>query len=151
MPGYKTHLVGGLVSFVVALTVLYKLTGMHVSFLAALGWFFWCILGALFPDIDVKSKGQGFMYPIILFALLFLLYKNKIIAFTVLSIASLLPLVVNHRGLFHSPIFLIGLAVVSALYASKFFVTTDFYMMQIAFFSLGALSHILLDRYTSAH
>ena len=151
MPGYKTHLVGGLVVYAVGLAALYKLTGMHISFLAALGWFFWCILGALFPDIDVKSKGQGFMYPLILFALLFLLYKNKIIAFTVLSILSLVPLVVNHRGLFHSPIFLIGLAALSAFYASRFFVTTDFYMMQILFFSLGAISHVVLDRYTSAH
>lgn len=149
MPGYKTHLAGGLVTFAGALSALHKLTNVQISFFAALSWFFLCILGALFPDIDVKSKGQSFMYPIILFVLLFLLYKNQILAFSILSVASLLPLVVNHRGLFHNAIFLIGLAGISALYIHTLLVTTNFYMMHVLFFSLGTISHIVLDRYIS--
>ncbi len=150
MPGYKTHLVGGVVVYAIGIALLNAVSSAHVTFVTALGWFFWCILGALFPDIDVKSKGQGFIYPFILLALLFFLYKSNIKEFMLLSICSLVPLVANHRGLFHNLFFIISLALVGALYVSNFFLSTHFYITQVAFFSIGAFSHILLDRYTVA-
>jgi len=150
MPGYKTHLVGGLVSFVVTFAIAYSFKQFAVSFPTALGWFFMCLFGALFPDIDVKSKGQGFIYPILLFILLLFLRAGNMVAFTLLSIASLIPLVANHRGLFHNYLFIVGCAVIGALCIGQFFFSSTLYLASVGFFCVGAGSHLFLDRYTVA-
>ncbi len=151
MPGYKTHLVGGLVSFVVTFAAAYSFQKFTVDFPTALGWFFITLFGALFPDIDVKSKGQGFIYPILLFVLLLFLKSGNMIAFTLVSIASLIPLVANHRGLFHNYIFIVGCAAVGAFCFNHYYHISLLHYASIAFFCIGAGSHLFLDRYTIAH
>jgi hypothetical protein len=73
MPSYRVHLIGGFLTY---LAVLQGIKHMDISgFVIAQGLLF-CLLGALFPDIDVKSKGQKIFYSILLCLLFWLLYKK---------------------------------------------------------------------------
>ena len=59
MPNYKGHIVGGTVTYLVVLQVIkHAQPNIHV----VLQGLVFCLLGSLFPDIDVKSKGQKIFY-----------------------------------------------------------------------------------------
>ena len=64
MPGYKGHIVGAALAFAGTLLVVSKT--YPPTPLTALQWFLLTILGALFPDVDIKSKGQGIFYRVVL-------------------------------------------------------------------------------------
>lgn len=147
MPGYRTHIGGAGCVYAVLLTFLYKILLFKVGPFRALEWFLSCVLGALFPDIDIKSKGQGIFYRVVLVLLCVLLYKNKFAEFILVSLLSFIPLLVHHRGLFHRPWFVIALPFFCALIISWYKPGTDIIILIDAlFFSFGALSHIYLDR-----
>jgi len=63
MPNYKGHLAGGVVTYCV---VLCALVGTAPSFMTAGEWLLFTLAGALFPDIDIKSKGQKYFYYLVL-------------------------------------------------------------------------------------
>lgn len=62
MPGYKGHLSGGLVVGCIAVggAVISGRLACTPLYLAGLMGF--CLLGALFPDVDTDSKGQNLFY-----------------------------------------------------------------------------------------
>ncbi len=64
MSGYRGHLVGGLVTFVALRNFLIPLTGHTIpqEFVCLI----LTLLGALFPDVDIKSKGQQVFYSLAL-------------------------------------------------------------------------------------
>lgn len=143
MPGYKGHLVGGALAFGV---VYYCTKSFCPSTITVFHWFFSSLAGALFPDIDVKSKGQKYGYWILLIAFMILIIENKLDILALLAPLSLIPMLVRHRGLFHRPWFVLLLplslwVIVSAFHPhwaqSLFFV--------ILFFISGAISHLWLD------
>ena len=143
---YKGHILGGVVAYVLTL---YTLKYLHYPLDAAhnIQWFLFCILGALFPDIDTKSKIQIWLYRLFFAIYLLLLILNpqpNLLIF--ISILALIPLIVHHRGIFHRLYFLIGLplGILGIIYATKphLFVESSFFAI---FFIAGALSHLLLD------
>lgn len=109
-------------------------------------WFIACIAGSLFPDIDVKSKGQKFFYCIMApFYLFFFAQGNLILCFFV-GLTALIPILCNHRGLFHSLWFI---ALFTGLWSMAILQWLPSYENQVVmatiFFLCGALSHLLLD------
>jgi hypothetical protein len=145
MPGYKGHIAGGSLLYALILYPLYYL--VHPSFYHAAEWFFFLIAGALFPDIDTKSKGQYLFYYAVAALLLFLFINRCYELAAVCGILALIPLLVHHRGLFHETWFVIMLPLTIAgiattcvpHYAAPIFIDA-------IFFIVGALSHLCLDR-----
>jgi len=151
MPGYRAHLacalgLYGIVLFLVGSTLQSWMVGL--GGLVAMG------AGALFPDIDIKSKGQHYLYRIyalILIIVLFFYWRystqmwiDLIICIALITIA---PMLARHRGITHSPPFImllgLGVWVIGAGLYPAHTATLFFYAVC---FMLGALSHVWLDK-----
>lgn len=144
MPNYKGHLVGGAVTFA-AIIVLMR--WYSCPWLKLAEWLAAMLAGALFPDIDVHSKGQKIFYRLLLLSLLVLLYQQKIMTFVILGTLAAVPLVVQHRGIFHHPWFIIACSFIPVMVVHWYWpgyakiVSAD-----ALFFCAGAFSHLILDR-----
>jgi len=143
VPGYKGHLVGGVVVYT---AMRYLLSGFSPSICTSFEWLAVCLVGSLFPDVDIKSKGQKIFYRILFGLSLFLLYNGNMLFLAWLGIAGLIPLVVGHRGVFHRMWFLSLLLLFSLfivkLYAPGF---VSIFFFDALFFFVGIISHIWLD------
>lgn len=145
MPGYKGHLVGGTVAFGIALYAIHN-TGHVFTHAQAVQWFASALAGCLFPDIDVKSKGQNLFYKAMLVLLLFMLFYGYRRPVVIVSLAAMVPMVVRHRGIFHRLWFLIGMPTSLALFlAASYPVYSSTIYYNTFFFILGAISHLWLD------
>ncbi len=107
MASYRGHIWGGLLFFVpfVILLVfgfeLYKqpLPNLIAQVAILLGI---TLLFALFPDIDIKSKGQRIFYIIFFCVDLLLIVSGHWREAAFLGLFAMLPLIVEHRGWTHS-------------------------------------------------
>lgn len=144
MPGYKGHIVGGVAIFVL---LLYMLESKCTTSSTALQWFGCTIAGALFPDIDVKSKGQKYFYWVVLAALMVLILFQKYELLAICGVVSITPMLCKHRGIFHEVWFVIAVPCVSWAALSMAYprYVESFFFLAI-FFIAGALSHLYLDR-----
>ena len=152
MPGYKAHVgfAACLYAVLLAVSGLVGKQSVTLSFYKALEWFLCTVLGALFPDIDIKSKGQILFYECMVALLFFLWWKECRYLFVIVAFLALLPLLVHHRGLFHRPWFVISMPLVSALIAGHFYPRLfDVFFVDACFFSIGALSHCFLDAFVT--
>ena len=148
MPNYKGHLVGGVVAYALFLGAFIGIT--KPSLLTASEWLFFTLAGALFPDIDIKSKGQKYFYYAVLLFFIVFAAQQKFEMLGCCSFIVMIPMLVRHRGIFHNPLFVIVVplcvwGIVSSLkpgLSHRFF-------LDILFFIVGALSHIWLDLGTS--
>lgn len=147
MPGYKGHLTGGLAAFGVtyaAITV--SKVVIITSIIPVAGWLLCTLAGSLFPDIDVKSKGQNYFYWFVLAALIYLTYQKQFMPLAFLSIAATMPMLVRHRGIFHNIWFLLGgLGALSYMLMLYMPIYQQAILMHTLFFLAGALSHVWLD------
>ena len=111
--------------------------------------FFLCLIGAMAPDIDIKSKSKTFIYaliiPVDLVLILFMYYR----AAAIIGFFALLPNVVRHRGGLHTikaAIFLPApLLIIPVLLTGKLEVRqlgVSYYLAA----SLGYISHLVADR-----
>ncbi len=145
MPEHKTHL---FVGFLVYVAVLYL-----VLFFGPISWerkielLMYTLIGALFPDIDTKSKIQRVMYIMFFILLLLLAYTKQYIAATATGILACLPLMVHHRGIFHSILFLTFLGA-TAVFCTKLYYPayTIIMLYNVIFFLAGVFSHLFADR-----
>lgn len=144
MPGYKGHLAGGLIASVMAVFVVSFF--MPIAVERAIELSISALFGALFPDIDTKSKGQMLFYRFFLILFVVLMVKQHFQTAALLSSLLFFPILSRHRGLFHRVWFLSGIAFVAI-----WIVTTSlpdyspWLIGNILFFYLGALSHVWLD------
>lgn len=146
MPLYKGHLLGGFVSGVSLLFLLSKTVVYSLPVLTALEWLLCALAGALFPDVDTKSKGQKYFYWLISALILLSFYKGHLYCAAYLMLFSILPLIVRHRGLFHCTWFLIVVPLGAAALAGAYLpVYRSFLFYDASFFIIGALSHLLMD------
>lgn len=147
MPSYKGHIVGGIAAFFIVHHTLIKV--LHYQPLNPKEIFLavsFCVLGALFPDIDIKSVGQKIFY-----GLLTIVTFTSIIAkqWTIIPLFSLLgifPIFTKHRGITHTIWFALSaplLIPLVILYCSPQYDKTAWLLY--SYFASGALSHILLD------
>lgn len=144
MPSYRVHLVGGLLTYLGILQIFKNADLSHHTILQGLVF---CLLGALFPDIDVKSKGQKVFYTMLLLLLIYLIAYQKYCMFVVLSFLGIIPILVRHRGIFHHIWFLIVITCAGSLVVKSWCGYYEQVMLTNCwFFFAGAVSHVLLDR-----
>lgn len=147
MPGYQGHLAGGLFFAVMGLVGAVMTGWLAFDPLLACGLTGFCLLGALFPDVDTDSKGQNLYYAVFAALDLGLILKEMYVWAAWLGFFSMLPAIGSHRGWTHTwwsmlvvpvPIVVIPL-ITSGTQAVAAFL--PFY----AAFALGYFSHLLLD------
>ncbi len=147
MPGYKGHLTGGLTAFGITYVAVTATKTIIVSgIIPVVGLLICTLAGSLFPDIDIKSKGQKYFYWLVLVSLIYLAYHKQFMPLAYVAIAATIPMLVKHRGIFHNVWFLIGglgaLSYTLMLYMPKHEQTV---FVHTLFFLAGALSHLWLD------
>lgn len=147
MPGYKGHLAGGLFFAVMGLIGSILLGWLVLDPLVASGLIGFCLLGALFPDVDTNSKGQNLYYAVFATVDLGLILKGLYIWAAWLGFFAMLPAIGSHRGWTHTwwamilvpfPILAVPVVVQGVDAVSGFL---PFY----AAFVSGYFSHLLLD------
>jgi hypothetical protein len=140
MPGYKAHLATGAV---VAGALLYV---MPQPPMLAAGYTVCTLAGALFPDIDTKSKGQMLFYKLFFCVFVTLVFLQQFHVATFFSLLLFVPVLARHRGMFHRVWFLCALSLFACVYVSFCLTAYKTCASQaILFFLLGALSHVWLD------
>jgi hypothetical protein len=143
MPKYKTHLLGGLVTFFIIFSILQYIKVPQKDILIYLSA---CLIGSIFPDIDTKSKIQKILYSFLFFVSISSIIMKKWQFVAIISIFAFIPMMVNHRRLTHKPWFLIvfplSIPITVSQYYSQFIHTA---IIAYIFFVGGALSHIWLD------
>jgi len=147
MPGYRGHLVGGAIAFVVACNVIKTFyTKMSWSPMEVIVGLTLCLLGALFPDIDIKSVGQRVFYSFALALSIFSILTNQHSLLAVLCVITLFPLVVSHRGVIHRLWFVVFVPLLVPLivsYGNPSLFAPSFVLY--IYFLFGAISHLILD------
>jgi len=146
MPSYKYHLLAGVTTYIilVRLTTLAPQCGYfslkHYAILLGC-----CLLGSIFPDIDIQSSMQRIFFKSMVVALPVALFINTTL-FIGLSIACLATLVLPHRSLTHHPLFLIIFPLILATTVAAKHPQHRLFLFTICiYFIIGALSHRLLD------
>ncbi|HSC25023.1 MAG TPA: metal-dependent hydrolase [Candidatus Babeliales bacterium] len=145
MPGYKGHLAGGVIVFgILFFGVVVGFT--KPSLMTACEWLLFTLAGSLFPDIDIKSKGQKYFYYIVFLFFIILTLRQRFEMLACCSFIILSPLLVRHRGIFHSPGFVIAAPMIFWIVISIFMpkISTQIFFDSV-FFIVGALSHLWLD------
>ena len=103
-------------------------------------------LGGLFPDIDIKSKGQQLLYAILIPLLITVVLAGQIFFTILLGALAVIPPLLPHRGITHNPLFTIiaplGGPFLVSVYMPEY---GPFALMLYFFFVIGALSHLILD------
>lgn len=146
MPNYRTHLIGGFVIYCILILGTQVWSNYILSITLLAQWLVSCLLGSLFPDIDTKSKIQRIFYVVLLGIFILLTAHGNTKVFIAASFLGLIPLLVNHRTIFHRPLFLCALALTIAAILTKYNTISSFLAFSNAcFFIAGALSHIWLD------
>lgn len=144
MPGYKGHIAGAAIAWMAALFL--TLFVRYVTGLQALEWGAAALAGGLFPDLDIKSVGQKWLFRILFIISITLVccQHYKFVAFMLLC--SCVPLLVKHRGLMHSLSFITCLSLAAGLALGwRFPSYREVILFDVLFFWLGALSHLVLD------
>jgi hypothetical protein len=146
MPGYKGHLVGGTVAFGLLFFGLVGVIIAQPSMLTASEWLLFTLAGSLFPDIDIKSKGQKYFYYVIFLVFIILAAHQRFEMLTCFSFITITPMLVRHRGIFHNPWFVIGLPLILWIVVSAAMPkVSERFFFDMLFFMIGALSHLWLD------
>ncbi|HEB41982.1 MAG TPA: hypothetical protein ENI08_03115 [Candidatus Dependentiae bacterium] len=145
MPNYKKHLIGGLGAYAALLIILQRII-QPVSLLSAGEWLVCSLAGSLFPDIDIKSRGQKYFYRVILLVMIFLIIQRQFSLLATSSVMAVTPMLVRHRGIFHRLWFVI-LFPLAIWYIVSLSVPTisTILLFDILFFIAGAISHLWLD------
>src|SRR3990167_8617129 len=144
MPSYRVHLVGGFLTYV---GVLQLMKSTEPTIATVMQGLVFCLLGALFPDIDVKSKGQKVFYSLLLLLLFYLIIHQKYCMFVVMSFLGIIPILVRHRGIFHHIWFLMAIKCAGSLIVKSWCGHYEQIMLSNCwFFFAGTVSHVLLDR-----
>ena len=144
MPNYKGHLFGGLVAYFCAICAF---VSIKPSLVTACEWLCFTLAGALFPDVDVKSKGQKYFYYLIFVLFVVLMYQGKHHMVSCLSIIAITPMLSRHRGIFHKIWFLIIFSIGTWAFISLLLPSLSRpLLINTLFFIVGCISHVALDR-----
>jgi hypothetical protein len=137
------HIAGGVACWLVAT---YCLRSHITSFSLLTILLLFAVAGSLFPDIDIKSKGQKLFYGLMAPAYIFLFAQEQYALCFAVGLCALLPILATHRGLFHRWWFIITFAGLWG-YASMCIFPQHAQTVSLAtlFFMFGALSHLWLD------
>ena len=147
MPGYRGHLTGGVIVWVLCLVGVISFGLYDPEPQTALVLLCIVLMGALFPDTDTDSKGQNLFYGCFVILDLALMIKGEYKWAAILGFCALLPALGHHRGWTHTwwAMFLIPLPIIVlpvVFYDFPLERLLPFYLAGV----LGYLSHLILDR-----
>ena len=144
MAGYQKHIGFGIFFYVIFTIMLYHF--LKPSPLLMVELLCVTIFGSLFPDIDIKSKGQYVLYVMLCIMTMPLYYLGYEQCIIWILWCALIPHIVKHRGIFHNPLFL-GLMLIVIWctihcinHAFSYFLLPHFF-----YFFGGNCSHLILD------
>ncbi|MFH0898390.1 MAG: metal-dependent hydrolase [bacterium] len=146
MPTYKGHLIGGIVACAGMFKITTSLWNMPTLSQLPLCLAV-CLLGAIFPDIDIESKMQRIFYIVATFFLIGTIFYQQWTLFFIATGLTLLVTQLQHRTLTHNIWFLISIPALLVLYIS--FKNNAFFspsLLWYSYFIAGAISHVILDR-----
>lgn len=148
MPGYKGHLNGGLIVGALAIGAGILMGYLALNPLQLAGLLGFCLLGALFPDVDTDSKGQNFFYAVLIVIDAILIYHRQYRWASWLGLFAMLPALGHHRGWTHTwwAILVVPLPIVLVPYLYVQGGSLDISIRFYTAFALGYFSHLLLDR-----
>lgn len=137
------HIAGGIACWLIATYCLRA----HITSFPILSLVFLCsIAGSLFPDIDIKSKGQKLFYGLMAPAYVFLFTQKQYVLCFAVGLCALMPILATHRGLFHRWWFIISFAGLWGYACMCMFPHyTHAVSLATLFFIIGSLSHLWLD------
>ncbi|HMK32921.1 MAG TPA: metal-dependent hydrolase, partial [Nitrosopumilaceae archaeon] len=116
------------------------------SALTAVEWLIFIVAGALFPDIDIKSKGQKYFYYLVLLLFIIFAAQQRYEIVACFSFIVISPMLVHHRGVFHNPLFIIVISLLAWGIISAIIPQVSYQLFLCAlFFIAGSFSHIWLD------
>ena len=155
---FRGHVRVGIVTAFVAMVpvfawILYRQSGSIVE----LGQYWWevlicfilCILGALVPDIDIKSKSQRVIYAILIFVDMILVLAAYYMIAAVIGLFGMMPNVLKHRGQTHSRIAAVILPVPLLLIPILATGNLQFQQLGVSYYIaavFGYISHLIADR-----
>jgi hypothetical protein len=147
MPNYRTHLVGGTVSFLILIKLAsYLPAHNYPSLLHMTLGLPAALLGSIFPDIDISSKMQRIFYMSILIAIIIALLWHNWPLFLGASFFACAVILIKHRTFTHRPWFIVlfplVLPIIIFSHHPKHIQLALFIYSSFVF---GAFSHILLD------
>jgi len=151
MSSYKGHLAGGVLFFIpFAFGLAYvfnfdKISPLQFA-LQVLTLFGICLLFALWPDVDIKSKGQKIFYTIFFVLDIIFILQERLREAAFLGIFAMMPILSKHRGWTHSiwAVFVVPLPflVLPMYYTSaNNYVGLPYYLAAVT----GYLSHRFMD------
>ena len=144
MPGYRGHL--AFAGWLVILVLLLITTNFHVTKTAVLEWILFALLGTVFPDSDTHSMGRKITHFLLMIFLLISLCCRNFILSVIISAIFLATKMSRHRGFFHSMNLLVLIGILLIILTDKNPAYRQICLIDFCFFSLGYVSHILLDR-----
>jgi membrane-bound metal-dependent hydrolase YbcI (DUF457 family) len=147
MPGYRGHLTGGVIFWVLCLVGVISFGLYDPDAQTALVLLCIVLMGALFPDTDTDSKGQNLFYGCFVILDLAFMIKGEYKWAAILGFCALLPALGHHRGWTHTwwAMLLIPLPIIilpMMFYDFSLEKLLPFYLAGV----LGYLSHLILDR-----
>ncbi|QGY41325.1 hypothetical protein GM415_14715 [Pseudodesulfovibrio cashew] len=147
MPGYQGHLLGGLFFAVMGLVGAVLLGWFVFDPLTAAGLIGFCLLGALFPDVDTDSKGQNLYYSVFAMVDLGLIIQKQYIWSAWLGLFAMLPAIGSHRGWTHTwwAMLVVPLPILLVPAAMLGFPQANIFVPYYVAFATGYFSHLLLD------
>jgi hypothetical protein len=145
MPGYKIHVFGGIVTFVVLYYITTFIIGIYWAPLWTIFFFGATILGSLIPDIDITSKIQRLFYFCIVGIFLFLLLTHQLQLLYYIAGLAIFVGLVRHRTIFHHPVFIPLIALPTIYNMSSKTASSSLIFISSLFFIAGFWSHLLLD------
>lgn len=115
--------------------------------LSAAGLAGFCLLGALFPDVDTDSKGQRLYYAVFVLVDLGLIMRKEYMWAAWLGLFAMLPALGSHRGWTHTwwAMLLVPLPVIAMPVVLMDIETAQLFIPFYIAFAAGYFSHLLLD------
>lgn len=147
MPDYRGHLAGGLFFGIMGVVGAVMLGLMTVDPVLISGLVGFCLLGALFPDVDTNSKGQNLYYAVFVVIDLALIMRGLYVWAAWFGLFSMLPAVGSHRGWTHTwwAMLLVPLPILLLPIFMKVENSLPIFLPFYVAFVTGYFSHLILD------
>lgn len=110
--------------------------------------FLLCVIGAMIPDVDIKSRSQMIVYALLFATDIVLIILKYYRASAILGCIAMLPMLTKHREQFHSYIAAIVIPAPFLFIPILFGVELEFKNLGISYYVsavAGYLSHVIAD------
>ncbi|MDQ5891087.1 MAG: hypothetical protein QG604_961 [Candidatus Dependentiae bacterium] len=147
MSGYRTHFSVAAGCALVLIIVTHRATPWIAWLsLTNIARIIASILGGLFPDIDIKSKGQQLLYALVIPLLVAALLAKHIVFSILLSALAIIPPLLPHRGITHNFWFTLIAPLSGPFLVNVYCPEYTAYAFDLCvYFIMGAISHLALD------